>query len=114
MSRYSIAGPIVLIVLGLLFLLNNFGFRIPIGRLFRDLWPMFLIVPGILNMLKASAMGISGRRHGLFTGGVMLVTVGVLFLIDNFTEVGFGRTWPLLLISAGIAGVVRFSSRRTV
>lgn len=44
------------------------------------------------------------------TGPIVLITVGALFTIDKFTEFGFGRTWPVLLI---VLGVLRlFGGRR--
>lgn len=36
------------------------------------------------------------------TGPVILITVGVLFLIDRFSQIGFQQTWPVLLIVIGI------------
>jgi len=36
------------------------------------------------------------------TGPVILITVGVLFLVDRFVGVGFGQTWPVLLIVIGL------------
>lgn len=35
-------------------------------------------------------------------GPVMMITVGALFALDNFTPFGFGQTWPVLLIVVGI------------
>ena len=35
-------------------------------------------------------------------GPVMMITVGILFALDNFTPFSFGRTWPLLLVVAGL------------
>lgn len=35
-------------------------------------------------------------------GPVMMITVGVLFALDNFTPFSFSRTWPVLLVVAGI------------
>jgi hypothetical protein len=31
-----------------------------------------------------------------------LITVGVLFALNNFTPYGFGQTWPVLLIVFGL------------
>ena len=31
-----------------------------------------------------------------------LITVGVLFALQNFTPYGFGQTWPVLLIVFGL------------
>ena len=35
-------------------------------------------------------------------GPIMLVTVGVLFALNNFTPYGFHSTWPVLLIVFGL------------
>jgi hypothetical protein len=36
------------------------------------------------------------------SGPVILITIGVLFMIDRFTEFRFSQTWPVLLIVIGI------------
>ncbi len=35
-------------------------------------------------------------------GPVILITIGVLFAFDRFTEFHFGQTWPVLLIVLGL------------
>jgi hypothetical protein len=35
-------------------------------------------------------------------GPVMMITIGVLFALDNFTPLSFGRTWPVLLVVVGV------------
>jgi hypothetical protein len=51
------------------------------------------------------------RLNGL-RGPVMLITVGVLFLIGEYTRYGFGDLWPVLLIVLGIIAVAQaFASR---
>jgi hypothetical protein len=35
-------------------------------------------------------------------GPVMVITVGVLFALQNFTQYNFGETWPVLIIVAGL------------
>jgi hypothetical protein len=35
-------------------------------------------------------------------GPVILITVGVLFAFDKFTEFRFSQTWPILLIVVGV------------
>lgn len=108
MKRSHLIGPLVLIGLGFLFLANNFGLHLPLGRLIAEFWPMILIVLGAMNILRASAMS-GGAAHGMLTGGVMMTTVGGLFLLQNLADIRFGRTWPLLLIAAGLLGIMRFS-----
>jgi len=39
-------------------------------------------------------------------GPVVLVTLGVLFLLSEFQVVGFGHTWPILLIAIGLVKVL--------
>ena len=45
-------------------------------------------------------------------GPVILITVGVLFAIDKFTNYGFGQTFPVLLIVIGILQLVGGRRRR--
>jgi hypothetical protein len=35
-------------------------------------------------------------------GPVMMITIGTLFALDNFTPFKFHQTWPVLLVVAGI------------
>jgi Domain of unknown function (DUF5668) len=39
-------------------------------------------------------------------GPVILITVGVLFALNNFTPYGFGETWPALLIVIGLLSLL--------
>ena len=41
------------------------------------------------------------RVRGLM-GPVMLITIGVLFLLRQYTRFSIGELWPVLLIVAGI------------
>jgi len=47
------------------------------------------------------------RARGLM-GGAILVTLGVLFLLDNYNFVPFDDTWPVLLI---VIGLLLFGAR---
>ena len=40
------------------------------------------------------------------TGPVVLITIGVLFAFDRFTEFRFSQTWPALLIVIGLLKLV--------
>ncbi|MFZ0410135.1 MAG: DUF5668 domain-containing protein [Candidatus Acidiferrales bacterium] len=46
------------------------------------------------------------RVHGLM-GPLTLITVGVIFLLGQYTQYGFSFLWPLLLIVPGIVMVVQ-------
>jgi hypothetical protein len=41
--------------------------------------------------------GIRGIR-----GPILVITVGVLFALQNFTPYNFGDTWPVLIIVVGL------------
>lgn len=45
-------------------------------------------------------------------GPVMLITVGVLFLLRQYTHYSIGELWPVLLIVAGIVLVAQAMASR--
>jgi len=51
------------------------------------------------------------RVRGLM-GPVMIITVGVLFLIGEFTRYGFGDLWPVLLVVAGVVTLLQSTASR--
>ena len=73
MRRGNIVGPMILISIGALLLVNNFVVDIPIERVFSDFWPVILILIGVANIAGAVA-GSPVRRWGHVTGGVILIT----------------------------------------
>jgi hypothetical protein len=40
-------------------------------------------------------------------GPAVLITLGVLFLLDSVSRVGFGRTWPAILLVIGIVKLMQ-------
>jgi hypothetical protein len=53
----------------------------------------------------------SCRVRGLM-GPLVLITVGVLFLIGQYSRYGFGDLWPVLLIVIGLVlGAQTFASK---
>jgi hypothetical protein len=44
-------------------------------------------------------------------GPVMMITVGILFALDNFTPFSFNRTWPILLVVSGILSLGKGAPR---
>jgi cell wall-active antibiotic response 4TMS protein YvqF len=36
------------------------------------------------------------------TGPIILITIGILFAFDRFTDFRFSQTWPVLLIVIGL------------
>ena len=79
--RRSFAGPVVLIVLGICFLLSNMGIISwdNFGRWFSHYWPILLIVWGVIKLIEYQQASRSGERaRGIGAGGVMLVVFVVV------------------------------------
>ena len=54
--------------------------------------------------------GTNGKTYSIacaIRGPITLITVGVLFALQNFTNYGFDRTWPVLLIVFGLLSLLR-------
>jgi hypothetical protein len=106
------AGAAVLIGLGVLFLLHTAGlFEFGLDRF----WPLILIFLGVWLFAKQWGL-IGGTRVGCqcehcrtrrLMGPAMLVTLGILFLLDSVSRVGFGRTWPAILLVIGVVKLMQ-------
>jgi hypothetical protein len=48
-----------------------------------------------------------------YMGPVVLITLGVLFLLSEFTHYRFHNTWPILLIAIGVVKVLGSSADTT-
>ena len=99
-------AAVVLIGLGVLFLLQTAGvFEFELHRV----WPFFLIGLGVwMFAVRGGLVGSrrmsycrSGRRRTMI-GPVVLVTVGVLSLLESYGGPRWHRTWPVLLLAIGI------------
>ena len=49
---------------------------------------------------------VSSKRHVL-TGGMILITLGVLIYLAKADIYPFGQTWPILIIVIGICTVIQ-------
>jgi hypothetical protein len=94
-------GPVIVIAIGVLFLLNNIGWGIPVHDLLRNGWPFILIAVGLLQLLGV----LAGR--GSLPGGLILITIGTLFAFERMAGLSFRYTWPLILIVVGGIGLMR-------
>jgi hypothetical protein len=46
------------------------------------------------------------EKRNILTGGLILITLGVLIFISKTTACSFGQTWPILLIVIGISTLI--------
>ncbi|MDR3227414.1 MAG: DUF5668 domain-containing protein [Prevotellaceae bacterium] len=106
-KRHGVIFGIILIVLGALFLLFNFGILDGGWKSVIFSWQMLLIIFGVLAFVY---------RH--FFSGFILSVIGLFFIIpkliavypETFEWLGndFTKTyWPVLLISAGILFIIK-------
>src|SRR5258706_4756050 len=90
----SIAGPIVLIIIGLLFLLMTMGVlnRYSLFALYGKYWPALLILWGVIKLIEHEQSKRAGLpARGIGAGGVVLA----LFLVfTGLAATQFVRVWP--------------------
>jgi len=106
-GRYGWLGPgiggFVLILLGAIFLAQNYGLPVP-----EKWWTIFLIVPGLGALLAGwNAYRRDNRMSGEVTasliGGAALLLISASFIFDW----SWGALWPLALIAIGLGVVLR-------
>jgi len=106
------AGAVILIGLGVLFLLHTAGlFEVGMGVLMSlalillGVW-LFAKHWGLVHTTRVGCMCEHCRTRRL-TGPAMLVTLGVLFLLDTTSRIGFHRTWPAILLVVGVVKLIQ-------
>lgn len=81
MRPRSITGPLILVLIGVVFLLNNLGHNLPVWSLAWDYWPMLLVVLGVIGLVEvlyhAGRGGAPVRSFG--GGGIFWIIVLVGF-----------------------------------
>lgn len=93
----SFAGPVVLIIVGVVFLLGNMHLLSwsSLGVWFAHYWPVLLIVWGLIKLaehMQAQKRGL--RPPGIGAGGVLLVVVIVISGLSATQAVRFREHWP--------------------
>ena len=112
------AVAIILIGLGVLFLLHTMNiFEFGLDRF----WPLLLILFG--GWMFARQWGlVAGRRFGCscdrcrmrkIIGPAILITIGILFLLQSLNVVEFDRTWPAILLVIGVVKLLQSNASST-
>ncbi len=94
-NRRSLIPGIILIVLGVVFLLDEFDV-LRFGRWLRTWWPSVLIALGLWTLFA--------RRFRAWVGPLVLITIGGIFQAAKLELLrwrGVGELWPLILIAIG-------------
>jgi hypothetical protein len=90
-------GGVVLIVIGVIFLLQN-----TIGFSLENWWALFILIPALSSFERAYRLyqedgRLSGRARGQAVSGIIFSVIALAFLVG-----GFGSWWPVLLIIGGL------------
>jgi predicted membrane protein len=90
--HWGLIWGVILALIGVVILLDNMG--IAAASQFYRLWPMLLIVPGVLNLMT--------QRGRLF--GILLIGFGVALQLHEFgiARFSWGVIWGLVWIAAGV------------
>ena len=97
-------GAVVLIGLGVVFLLQNFGlFRIG------NWWALFILLGtagawgSAWRIYQTNGRRVTPAVTGAFIGGLFPLAVALIFLFN----MNWGTIWPIFLIIAGVAVLTR-------
>jgi len=104
-GRGQLWAGILLIVLGALFLLDQFNV-LAFQRFFSDWWPSLLILVGAYKLIDCP--------RGRWTGPLVLIALGVIFQLQElrvFWWARMGRLWPLILIAVGVGILINRMQR---
>lgn len=93
--RGSLIAPLIVILLGVLFLIRNFWPEIPLGDLVATYWPYVLIAWGVLRLVEifiAAMMSNPLPRNGI-SGGEWVLIVFLFIFFSGFHAVHHYRGW---------------------
>ena len=93
MRRRSVTGPLMLLLIGGLFLWNNFHPEASVFEILATYWPFLLILWGVLRLIEA-LWPHEGEWRGSFSGGEVALIVLICLIGWGFFE-GYrhGITW---------------------
>jgi DUF4097 and DUF4098 domain-containing protein YvlB len=97
MRRGSLIGPVILILLGAIFLVNNMMPELPVWQFVADYWPFLLIAWGVIRALEVLFLSFTGRplpRSGISGGEWALAIFLTVFGSILFVGHRFGERFP--------------------
>ena len=99
-NRSALLWGVVLVLLGLAFLLNNFHV-VPAGLW--QWWPLPVLGAGLVVL----GQGVAARQGSGLVAGTVLSALGVFWLLDNLGRVDERLFVPVLLIALGLGLLLR-------
>lgn len=97
MRRRSITGPLMLLLIGGLFLWRNLHPETPIFDLLALYWPFLLIVWGMLRLIEVAVS--RERRYSTFTGGEVVLVILICLVGSGMWE---GRAHGIRFNTGGL------------
>ena len=90
--RRSLTGPLILIVIGMIFLLRNMGVQFPVWHFFGRFWPALIILWGVIALIEHfTALKHGYQTRGLGGGGIFLLILIVIAIVVVLLRVISGR-----------------------
>jgi DUF4097 and DUF4098 domain-containing protein YvlB len=86
-----VVGPLILIVIGMLFLLRNFGYTIPLFHDFVRYWPLLLVLIGVVRLAEHFAARSAGRPSPGMGGGTVFLLVIIICMGVGLSAAFHGR-----------------------
>ena len=99
--RRSIFFPLLLIVVGSLFLLRNSGIYMPIGHLFAQYWPVILIGWGVVRLLEY-AWARQHNEPAPRTGGGSIALIILLIVFGTAAQKSTHMNWNQIGDEVGV------------
>jgi DUF4097 and DUF4098 domain-containing protein YvlB len=104
-SGGSIGGPLILIVIGAIFLAHTISPEVPIGSYLAQYWPWLLVIWGgvqILEILVRASSGAWIPDNGISAGGWFLVILICFFGLASYEFRGAGDWWRRAAFERGV------------
>ena len=106
MRRGSVIGPLILILIGALFLMRNLWPEVPIADIISRYWPFLLIAWGGLRLIEILFLAIASKpipRNGVSGGEWMLVFLICIVGATMYTARHYAGWFPTGHALRGIA-----------
>ena len=93
-------GGGLLILLGFIFLAENFGFPLP-----DNWWAVFVLIPAVIafntawTIYRRNNRQVTTAARGALVSGLILTALALALFFDF----DFGKYWPVILIALGVA-----------
>ena len=108
----EVVAGLIAILIGFVFLADNFGIEFPIFGL-HNWWAVFILVGAVAPASRAvrryrSIGAVDARAAHWMLSAATAVTVGLMFLL----ELSFAQWWPIFVVIGGFSMLISGGRRR--